>query len=151
MASDLPYQGQFEGRAHFFAVRVYFEDTDFSGVVYHASYLRFMERARSDMLKCAGIAQSDAFAAGEGVYAVAELTIKYIRPARFDDALLIISTVDQVRAASCLIHQRVMLNDQLLADATITAAFLSPEGRPKRQPQSWVDAFKTLLPEQDPQ
>ena len=100
MSSDLPYQGHFNGREHHFAVRVYFEDTDFSGVVYHASYLRFMERARSDMLTCAGINQSDAYASGEGVYAVAELSIKYRKPAKFDDALLIVSTVDQVRAAS---------------------------------------------------
>jgi acyl-CoA thioester hydrolase len=147
MTSDLPYQGRIEGREHRFAVRVYFEDTDFSGVVYHASYLRFMERARSDMLTCAGIVQSDAYAGGEGVYAVAEISIKYVKPARFDDALLIVSTVEQVRAATCLIHQRVMLNDELLSDATVLAAFLSTEGRPKRQPKPWIEAFDILLPQ----
>ncbi len=146
MTSVLPYQGQFEGREHRFAVRVYFEDTDFSGVVYHASYLRFMERARSDMLTCAGINQSDAYANGEGVYAVAELAIKYHKPAHFDDALLIASTVEHVRAATCLIHQRVMFGDELLTNATVTAAFLSPEGRPKRQPKAWIEAFEPLLP-----
>ncbi len=144
---DPPYQGRFEGRDHLFAVRVYFEDTDFSGVVYHASYLRFMERARSDMLSCAGIVQSDAYAAGEGVYAVAELTIKYKRPAHFDDALLIVSSVEQLRAASCVIHQRVMLGDELLTQAVVTAAFLTPDGRPRRQPKAWMDAFQSLLPE----
>lgn len=146
MASDQPYQGRFVGREHRFAVRVYFEDTDFSGVVYHASYLRFMERARSDMLSCAGIIQSAAHAAGEGVYAVADLSIKYRKPARFDDALLIVSTVEQARAATCVIHQRVMLDDEVLTDAIVTAAFLSPEGRPKRQPSAWLDRFTTLLP-----
>lgn len=144
--SDAPYQGHFIGREHHFAVRVYFEDTDFSGLVYHASYLRFMERARSDMLTCAGIIQSDAYVAGEGVYAVAELAIRYRKPAKFDDALLIVSTVDQVRAASCVIHQRVMLSGELLTDATVTAAFLSPQGRPKRQPRPWTRAFEKLLP-----
>jgi acyl-CoA thioester hydrolase len=146
MASDLPYQGHFVGREHRFAVRVYFEDTDFSGVVYHASYLRFMERARSDMLTCAGIIQSEAYAGGEGVYAVAELTIKYLKPAHFDDALLIVSTVEQARAATCVIHQRVMLGDEQLTQATVTAAFLSPEGRPRRQPARWLAAFEELLP-----
>ena len=147
MTSTLPYSGHFAGREHCFAVRVYFEDTDFSGVVYHASYLRFMERARSDMLTCAGIIQSDAYANGEGVYAVAELTIKYLKPARFDDALLIVSTIEQVRAASCLIHQRVMLGDERLTQATVLAAFLSPEGRPRRQPADWIQKFTPLLPE----
>ena len=147
MTSTLPYSGHFAGREHRFAVRVYFEDTDFSGVVYHASYLRFMERARSDMLTCAGIIQSEAYAAGDGVYAVAELTIKYLRPARFDDALLIVSTIEQVRAASCLIHQRVMCGDELLTQATVLAAFLSPEGRPRRQPADWIQKFTPLLPE----
>ncbi len=145
---DAPQQGRFVGRDHRFPVRVYFEDTDFSGVVYHASYLRFMERARSDMLRVAGIDQRTAHGSGEGVYAVAELTIKYHRPARFDDALLIVSTVEQVRAASCLIQQRVMLGDELKAEAKVLAAFLSPDGRPRRQPRSWIDAFERLLPEE---
>lgn len=145
---DAPQQGRFVGRDHRFPVRVYFEDTDFSGVVYHASYLRFMERARSDMLRVAGIDQRTAHDSGEGVYAVAELTIKYHRPARFDDALLIVSTVEQVRAASCLIQQRVMLGDELKAEAKVLAAFLSPDGRPRRQPRLWIDAFERLLPEE---
>ncbi len=145
---DAPQAGRFVGRDHRFPVRVYFEDTDFSGVVYHASYLRFMERARSDMLRVAGIDQRTAHDSGEGVYAVAELTIKYHRPARFDDALLIVSTVEQVRAASCLIQQRVMLGDELKAEAKVLAAFLTPDGRPRRQPRPWIDAFERLLPEE---
>lgn len=145
---DAPQGGRFVGRDHRFPVRVYFEDTDFSGVVYHASYLRFMERARSDMLSVAGINQRGAFAGGDGVYAVAELSIKYHRPARFDDALLIVSTVEQVRAASCLIQQRVMLGDELKAEAKVLAAFLTPDGRPRRQPRPWIEAFERLLPEE---
>jgi acyl-CoA thioester hydrolase len=148
MSSDiLPYQGYFVGREHRFAVRVYFEDTDFSGVVYHANYLRFMERARSDMLRCAKIGQREAFECGEGVYAVADLTIKYVKPAKFDDDLVVISTVERLRAAACVIHQRVMLGDELLAQAVVTAAFITPEGRPRRQPKAWMAAFEDLLPE----
>jgi acyl-CoA thioester hydrolase len=146
MSPDAPYQGRFVGREHRYAVRVYFEDTDFSGVVYHASYLRFMERARSDMLACAGIGQSEAHAAGQGVYAVAELNIKYRAPARFDDALLIVSTVERLRAAACTIHQRVMLGDELLTQAEVLAAF-TKDGRPVRQPKAWIDAFAKLLPQ----
>ncbi len=141
----LPASGRFTGREHHFPVRVYFEDTDFSGVVYHASYLRFMERARSDMLACAGIDQRGAFDSGEGVYAVAEMHLKYRAPARFDDALLIVSTVERVRAAACVIHQQVMSGDVKLVDAMVTAAF-TLNGRPRRQPKAWVAAFEALLP-----
>jgi acyl-CoA thioester hydrolase len=143
--TDTPHKGRFVGREHRFALHVYFEDTDFSGLVYHANYLRYMERARSDMLSVAGIDQRAAFGSGEGVYAVSELAIKYKRPAKFDDDLLVISTVEQVRAASVVIHQRVMRGDEVLSTAEVIAAFLSPEGRPKRQPRDWVEAFEYLV------
>ena len=142
---DQPYAGRFVGKAHHFAVRVYFEDTDLSGIVYHANYLRFMERARSDMLACAGIDQRGAHDAGEGSYAVADLSIKYAAPAKLDDALLVISKVTEIRGASCRIHQRVMRGDQIVTDAAVLAAFLSPQGRPRRQPRAWVEAFERLL------
>jgi acyl-CoA thioester hydrolase len=143
---DSPHQGRFVGRAHHFALHVYFEDTDFSGLVYHANYLRYMERARSDMLARVGIDQRAAFASGAGVYAVSELCIKYVRPAKFDDDLLVVSTVEHLRAASVSIHQRVMRGDEVLSRAEVIAAFLSPSGRPTRQPRSWRDAFFPLLP-----
>jgi acyl-CoA thioester hydrolase len=145
MSDTQPTAGALIGREHHLPIRVYFEDTDFSGLVYHANYLRYFERARSDMLRVAGIDQKAAFDNDEGVYAVAELSIKYKRPARYDDALLIISTVEAVRAASCVIHQRVMRDGELLAEATVVAAFLSPHGKPRRQPAHWVLAFEHLL------
>ena len=146
-AHDRPYEGAFVEGTHRFALRVYFEDTDAGGVVYYANYLRFMERARSDMLRAAGVAQRKALESGEGVYAVAEVAIKYRASARLDDDLLILSEVREVRAASCIIHQRVMRGDELLADALVTAAFLSSNGRPKRQPRAWAEAFERLKKE----
>ncbi len=143
----MPTAGRFAGKVHILPLRVYFEDTDFSGLVYHANYLRWFERARSDMLRVAGIDQKTTYDAGEGVYAVAELSIKYRTPARYDDALTIISTVKQVRAASVLIHQRVIRDGQVLAEADVIAAFLAPSGRPKRQPAAWIAAFEQLLGE----
>ena len=145
---DRPHEGRFVGNEHRYAVRVYFEDTDVAGIVYYANYLRFMERARSEMLRAVGIAQRDTLEAGEGVYAVAEVAIKYRRPAKLDDALIVSSRVREVRAASCVIHQRVMRGDEVLADAFVTAAFLSPEGRPKRQPREWVEKFERLKGEE---
>jgi len=140
-----PYEGHFDGSRHLFAVRVYFEDTDFSGVVYHARYLHFMERARSDMLARVGINQRVVHDASQGAYAVTELNIKYRRPAKFDDALLVVSTVEAVRAASCDIHQTVMRGRDVLTEARVTAAFVSPDGKPRRQPAEWVAAFQPII------
>ena len=144
MDFDTPYRGGFVGREHHFALTVYFEDTDTAGIVYYANYLKFMERARSDMIRAVGVDQRAAKDAGEGVYAVAEVAIRYLRPARLGDDLLVLSTVEQVRAASVLIHQRVMRGEEKLADAMITAAFLDPSDRPKRQPREWVEKFKAI-------
>lgn len=148
-AIDTPYAGAWVAGTHHFALRVYFEDTDVAGIVYYANYLKFMERARSDMLRSAGIDQRAVLEAGEGVYVVAEANIKYHRPAKLDDALLVLSAVREVRAASCLIHQRVMRGRELLADALITAAFLSTDGRPRRQPREWVTVFERLKGERE--
>jgi acyl-CoA thioester hydrolase len=135
------------GSAHLFPLRVYFEDTDVAGIVYYANYLRFVERARSDMLRLVGVDQRGALEAGEGVYAVAEVSVKYKAPAKLGDDLLVVTEIEAVRAASVLIHQRVMRSDQLLADVRVTAAFLTPDGRPRRQPREWVEAFERLLRE----
>ena len=141
---DHPYRGGFVGKEHRFALTVYFEDTDTARIVYYANYLKFMERARSDMLRAVGIDQRAAQEAGEGVYAVAQINIRYLRPARLGDDLLVVSTVEKVRAASVIIHQRVMRGTETLADASVTAAFLDPQDRPKRQPRAWVEKFKAI-------
>lgn len=141
---DQPAAGRFAGGVHHFPVRVYFEDTDLSGVVYHANYLRFMERARSDMLAAAGIDQRGAFDSGDGVYAVAAMALRFVRPARLGDALLVESRVIQVKAASCLIQQRVSRDGDDVVRADVTAAFLTRDGRPRRQPRAWIEAFERL-------
>lgn len=141
--------GRFDGVEHRFACRVYFEDTDLSGVVYHANYLRFMERARSDMLRLAGIDQRAAFEAGEGAYAVADLHIRYAAPARLDDDLIVASRLTRVRAAGVVIHQRVSRGDETLARAEVTAALVSSTGRPRRQPAAWIAIFRRLLDQKD--
>lgn len=143
-----PPGGVLDGPIHRFAVRAYFEDTDLSGVVYHANYLRWFERARSDFLRLLGINQRAAQEAGEGAYAVSELTIRYAAPARLDDTVLIESIAEEVRAASCRIHQRAIRDGVLLAEARLRVGFIAPDGRPRRQPDSWRQALATLLPPQ---
>jgi acyl-CoA thioester hydrolase len=140
-----PPSGRFDGPVHLYPVRVYFEDTDLSGVVYHANYLRWFERARSDMLRVLGIDQRAAHEAGEGAYAVSELAIRYLRPAKLDDAVLIRSQTTDVAAASCRIVQQARRGEDLLAEATVRAAFVAPNGRPRRQPRDWIAAFQTVL------
>lgn len=148
---DQPVEGRFDRRQHRFPVRVYVEDTDMSGMVYHAHYLRYMERARSDMLRRAGIDQRAVFEAGGGVYAVTRLQIRYAAPARLDDALVVVSDLADVRAASVRIQQRVMREGALLAEAQVVAALVAPDGRPRRQPRAWVDIYKSLMGEGEPQ
>jgi acyl-CoA thioester hydrolase len=146
MAEDAvkPAEGVMRGATHLFPLRVYFEDTDTAGIVYYANYLRFLERGRSDMLRLAGIDQRAALESGLGVYAVAEVAIRYRAPARLGDDLIVATRIEAVRAASVLIQQRVMRGDELVADARVTAAFLTPEGRPRRQPRDWLERFESL-------
>ena len=144
--SPPPFQpGFFEGPAHHFRLRVYYEDTDLSGIVYHANYIRFMERARSDMLRLAGIDQRAAIEAGEGAWAITDLALKYRLPAKLEDDLLVISHVEQVRGASVVISQNIMRGQQLLTEGRVTAAFLSPDGRPRRQPADWAARVTAIL------
>lgn len=142
-----PADGIMRGATHLFPLRVYFEDTDVAGIVYYANHLRFIERARSDMLRLIGIDQRGALESGEGVYVVAEVAVKYRAPAKLADELVVVTQIDEVRAASLLIQQRVMRGDERLADVRVTAAFLTPEGRPRRHPRRWVEIFERLLEE----
>ena len=141
---DTPYRGGFLGAEHHFALTVYFEDTDAYGIVYYANYLKFMERARSDMIRAVGVDQVAELKRSGSAYAVVEVDIRYRRPGRLGDDLLVVSTVEQVRASSVDIHQRVMRGPELLTDARVTAAFLDGAGRPRRQPPDWVAKFKAI-------
>lgn len=140
----LPASGRFDGGVHRFPVRVYFEDTDLTGVVYHANYLRYMERARSDMLALAGIDQLQVMQGGRGYYAVADLRVAYKRPAKLGDELEVRSQVLRVRAAATLTRQQVWRGDELLTDGEVTAAWLDANGRPQRQPADWAAMFERM-------
>ena len=145
MPLPAPPSGLFDGPQHLYPVRVYFEDTDLSGVVYHANYLRWFERARSDMLRLLGIDQRSAHEAGEGAYAVSEMGLRYLRPAKLDDDVLIRSAVAELSPATCRIVQRAFRDETLLCEARVRVAFVAPNGRPRRQPPAWVEAFKTIV------
>lgn len=140
-----PPGGLIDGTRHLYAVRVYYEDTDLSGVTYHANYLRWFERARSDLLRLLEIDQRAAIEAGTGAYAVTDIQIRYLRPARLDDDMVIETRCTAMRAASCRMHQRAWRGDDLLTEATLRVGFVAPDGRPARQPEAWRTAFQTIL------
>ncbi|MGZ2412567.1 acyl-CoA thioester hydrolase [Sphingomonas sp. F9_3S_D5_B_2] len=141
---DRPYRGGFVGDVHHYALTVYFEDTDAGGIVYHANFIKFLERARSDMLRAAGADHIALHREGGGVYVVAEVHIRYRLPARLGEDLVVLSRMTELHAASIVIQQRVMRGAELVAEASVTAAFVGPEGRPQRQPKDWIAKFRDL-------
>ncbi|MXO66947.1 tol-pal system-associated acyl-CoA thioesterase [Altericroceibacterium endophyticum] len=145
-----PPAGIFDEGLHRFPVRVYYEDTDLSGIVYHANYLRWFERARSDMLRLLGIDQRSAVETGEGAYAVADLSLRYLAPARLDDVIIVCTVATELKAASVRLTQRAFREETLLAEAHIRVGFVAPDGRPRRQPKAWRQAFETLTLSKDP-
>lgn len=141
MSLPNPPDGTIQGDRHLYAVRVYYEDTDLSGITYHANYLRWFERARSDLLRRLEIDQRAAIEAGEGAYAVSEINLKYLRPAKLDDDVLIETSCTELKVASCRMYQKAMRGDEVLAEALLRVGFVSPNGRPIRQPEEWRAAF----------
>lgn len=134
--------------AHTIAVRVYYEDTDLAGIVYHANYLKFMERARTDYLRDNGINQT-ALAAGvqggDGVFfAVRNMEIGFVAPARFDDMLHVETMPVSASGARGVMDQRVMRDDQLLCTARVTVACISASGGPTRFPANVRAMFQPV-------
>ena len=122
--------------AHWFTLRVYYEDTDFSGVVYHASYLRFLERGRTELLRDLGIDQADLFAGGAGPplgFAVTRMTIGFLRPARMDDLLRVETRRMKLGGASVRLDQAIWRGPERLVEAEVTVAVISA-GRVVRMP-----------------
>lgn len=136
--------GRIAGGRHVLPVRVYYEDTDFSGVVYHASYLRFCERGRSDFLRLAGAHHGDLLAGGEGggealAFAVRHMVIDYLKPARIDDLIEVRTALGALSGASLALDQEVMRDGQKLFTARVKVVLINGEGKPRRMP-AWVKA-----------
>ena len=126
---------------HRLPVRVYYEDTDFSGVVYHANYLRFLERGRTELLRSAGVDQSILHAEPGGIiFAVRRMSLEYVRPARMDDLLAGETGTSEIRGASLRMSQRILREDIVLLTAEVHVAVLAG-GKPARLP----DEIRRLL------
>ncbi|UAK26308.1 YbgC/FadM family acyl-CoA thioesterase [Sphingomonas nostoxanthinifaciens] len=142
--SDQPYAGRFADGAHRFALRIYYEDTDAAGIVYHANHLRYFERARGDMLALLGIDHVATLRAGEGGYVVGHVDLRYSAPALLGDALVVVSRLEEVRNSALVIQQAVMRDGQEVASGRVTVVFVGPDGRPRRQPEAWVKAYMAI-------
>lgn len=127
--------GRIEGDHHILPVRVYFEDTDFAGVVYHANYLKFCERGRSDFIRLLGINHQDLANPEEGeasVFVVRRIEIDYLRPALLDDVLSVVTRCTEIGGASLTLSQEVLRGEQVLARLKVVVVLISPSGKPQR-------------------
>ena len=126
---------------HRWPIRVYYEDTDLAGIVYYANYLKFIERARSEMVRAAGIDQVAMKAEGI-VFAVTRVEADYVKPAKYDDELIVETTLDKITPARFVMGQTVKHDGVTLFRALVTVACLDDRGRPVRVPE----ILRTLLP-----
>ena len=142
-AGPAPVSGVVENGVHRFPVRVYFEDTDFSGVVYHARYLHFMERARTDYLRCLGVEQSTLFDSdAEGLaFVVHRMEIDFKSPARMDDILTIRTVTEKAGGAKMVLQQAVERDGAPLIAAKVVIAVVNRQGRPRRLPEALAARF----------
>jgi acyl-CoA thioester hydrolase len=133
---------------HILPVRVYYEDTDFSGVVYHASYLRFMERGRTNLLRLVGVDHRALFDETERQapgfhFVVRAMTLEFVKAARMDDVLEVVTTPHEMKGASITLHQQVRRDGETLLDAKVKVAFVSG-GRAQRIPKPLRTALESL-------
>jgi len=144
--NDQPTAGRFVGRDHLLPVRVYYEDTDFTGLVYHANYVRYLERGRSDFMRLTAKGHAELLDEAEPMaFVVSELKLKYLKPARIDDALVVRTTYDAIKGPRLLITQTVERGDEVLCRAEVTAVCIHLDGRPRRPPKSLVDGVTPWL------
>ena len=127
--------GRFKGPVHILPIRIYYEDTDLSGVVYHANYLRFMERGRSEFFRCAGVVRLAMLEGKEAtVWTLRRASIDYYRPARVDDLIEVHTRATSLTGARMAADQKIYRSDELLAHGTVEACVVTLAGRPRRIP-----------------
>lgn len=139
-----PLSGELTSFGHRLLARVYYADTDFSGVVYHARYLEFFERGRSDFLRLAGVHHTELADGKLGekiVWVVRRMEIDFRAPARIDDILTVDTRTEMVSGARITMAQQLRRGDELLVEAKVEAAIISESGRPRRFPKEWIAAF----------
>jgi acyl-CoA thioester hydrolase len=146
-----PSSGRFDAHGHVLPVRVYYEDTDFTGVVYHANYLRFFERGRTEFLRAAGVDHRTLLELPDPcAFTVTKLTIQYRRPARVDDALEVRTVYQRLRGVRIEVRQQLLRGEELLSEAEVEVICISTDGRPRRPPPELLSRIRPLLAEAAP-
>jgi acyl-CoA thioester hydrolase len=146
MTDDLPTAGRFDGRDHLLPVRVYYEDTDFTGLVYHANYVRYFERGRSDFLRSIGIGHADLLEQEAPMaFVLSDLVIRYLKPARIDDALVVRTLYEAVKGPRLIIRQTVERGGEVLCRADVTAVCIHLDGRPRRPTRALMEKVAPWL------
>ena len=137
-----PSAGVLEGREHLLPVRVYYEDTDFTGIVYHANYLRYFERGRSDFLRLMGVSHTELRSRPEPIaFAVRRMEIDFLKPARIDDSLVVRTSYEAMKGPRMLVRQRIERDGQVLASALVQVVCIRLDGRPVKLPADVVRAL----------
>jgi acyl-CoA thioester hydrolase len=138
--------GHFEGKTHILPLRVYYEDTDLSGVVYHANYLRYMERGRTEFFRSAGISKIEGLEREEPTaWALRNAQIEFLRPGRMDDTLAVHTMLTGLSGARLLARQRIYADEILLTDGRVEACIITLTGKPRRIPQDIRDLLTPFL------
>ncbi|NWG45850.1 MAG: tol-pal system-associated acyl-CoA thioesterase [Alphaproteobacteria bacterium] len=146
LATDLPPGGAILERVHHLPVRIYYEDTDFSGMVYHANYVRYFERGRSDFLRLSGMSHADLMALQSPLaFTIEHISLDFAAPARIDDLIIVRTVYAEMKGARLRARQDIRRAGQLLARAEVHAACISFEGRPRRLPPELRARLKTVL------
>jgi acyl-CoA thioester hydrolase len=136
--------GVLTATGHRLMARVYYADTDFSGVVYHARYLEFLERGRSDFLRLAGVHHTELADGKHGeriIWVVRRMEIDFVAPARIDDVLTVDTRTEEISGARITMAQTLSRGGQVLVRARVEAAIVGEGGRPRRFPKEWLPAF----------
>jgi acyl-CoA thioester hydrolase len=146
-----PSSGRFEGKAHLLPVRVYYEDTDFTGVVYHANYLRYFERGRSDFLRLTGVSHTVLRALDQPIaFVVVRMCIDFRKAARVDDALIVRTEYERVDKARLHVRQTLLRGLDVIAEAVEEIACIDLDGRPRRPPSALMDGLRAWFREPPP-
>jgi acyl-CoA thioester hydrolase len=146
MSGDRPNGGRLDGGGHVLPVRVYWEDTDAGGIVYHASYIRFMERGRTEFLRAVGLDQSAMQMLPNPVLIVVRrMTVDYLKPAKLDDALTVETRITAMSGVRVEMAQRVRRGETVLVTAEVMAATIGGDGRPCRMPDAMRALFAPLV------
>jgi len=147
----LPTSGVFEDREHVLPVRVYYEDTDFTGAVYHAAYLRFFERGRTEFLRAAGVEHSALLGLAEPcAFAVTRIAVEFRKAARVDDPLSVRTVNRKGAGIRMQVRQRLTRGEDLIAEADVEVICIRLDGRPRRQPAELMQRLAPYLTEAAP-